>query len=1723
MSKGSDNHPKPSKRAPASSMRLALENRLLFDGAVVVTAVQVMDDKAAQDQGHDASKDVKADVAPPDAVIDSANSPVAQVDLMGNKDFTPQPQAITAAASAGNPGAPTLFVVDSRAQGMQELFTNPPANTEIKVLDTNKDGYQQIAQILHDRGNTANLQIIAADLSGKQWLGSSQLTSNITSANSASLTDWGDDLASNANIVFHSQEAISNSWLNHVNALTGGKVSASQDSALEVTKTLSDQNNASQDHTIIDGTLAPTNLTGHEIIFIDAVTNDLQTYITDHPNADVVLLDANRDGMEQMAAVMAGRTGIESVHILSHGASGQLSLGNGRLDLAGINGQYADELATIQAALSADADILIYGCDVATGETGLAFVNALAAATGADIAASTDTTGSSSLGGNWGLEFQTGLIEEKTIAASDWQGSLAPLVISTANNQVPIVVGTGAVGTTALWANAGTVGGSNIDLRATVMAITGPNAGKSITFSSVGDDPSILLNAGAPNTAVSYAIKWEVFLAGTTTVASGSPSFGVADIDGTPTGGDRESILADRTNLVQYTTNAPTTLVPVVSGGSVGVKGTFDDVPATSPGTKAEFEWTDVSSWTLTYSLAANTTTLAARFNMDGDGDLSFPSPVVASFAPVAVNDTFTTPEDTPVTINVRANDSDPQGDTFNVTNVNGIPITAGGAGVAVTGGVVTLNASGDLVFTPNPNFVGAPSFTYTITDQFGAPATATVTGTVTPENDPPVAVPDSVSVPEGTNAPVNLSGTDVDGTVTAVTVTALPPASQGILTKADGSPVVAGVPLTPAEAAGLVFKPAPNFNGTATVPFTVTDNNGAISAPTNATITVTPANDPPVAISGSTNTPADTNAPVDLTGTDVDGTVTSVTVTSLPPPSQGILYLPDGKTPVTVGVPLSPAVAAGLIFDPAPSFNGIVTIPFTVTDNTGETSPRGDFVIDVAEVDNDPVATPTTLSGLEDTPVPVKLTGTDDKGPISAVTVTSLPPASQGVLTKADGTPVVAGTPLTTAEAKALKFVPAPNFNGTLTIPFTVTDSAGQISSPPANLTINIGDVNDPPVAISVSPTGNEDSPIPVNLAGTDVDGTVRSVTVTTLPPATEGILYLADGKTPVIAGVPLSPTEAAGLIFKPAPNFNGPVKIPFTVTDNDGAVSLPANANITVAPVNDPPVAISGSTNTLENTNAPVNLAGTDVDGTVKSVTVTTLPPITQGILYLPDGTTPVIAGTPLTPAEAAGLIFTPTTNFKGLVDIPFTVIDDNGATSPAGKFVIDVAGVDNDPVATPTSFNGTEDTPVPVNLTGTDIEGPITAVTVTKLPPASQGILTKANGTPVVAGIPLTPDEAAGLIFNPAPNFSGTLTIPFTVTDSVGQVSSPPADLTINIGKINDPPIANDDGPIAIKPNTPAKGNVLTGLGGGTADIDPEGDRLTVTQFTIPGVGTFSAGKTAAIPGIGRLVINKDGSFTFTPNPGYSGPVPSAVYTITDGTNTDTATLSFVPVPKAPNLSTSNIGSIILLSNPTPPLFPPSTGASFSLLPEEKPDLTKAAEELDKSVRPSMYGDLQDYDLYLTGSLRNQVVLELQKYSFSIPPGTFRHTNPNEQLQYKATRSDGSPLTDWLKFNAKKLKFSGVPPRGSANVDVLVKALDTYGNEAFAAFKVTVNKERIDTHRNGLKLKSGHHAQVSEPINQHTIMPGKLAFNEQLNSSGKLSRLMESRALLDSLNQL
>ncbi len=146
------------------------------------------------------------------------------------------------------------------------------------------------------------------------------------------------------------------------------------------------------------------------LIFIDPTVEDYQKLVEGAlPDAEVIVLNSTRDGVEQIGEVLAKRRGIRSLHIVSHGAPGQVQLGSTRLSSDTLD-KYASQLQQWSASLTADADILFYGCDIATPPRS-SFIQRLSELTGADVAASTDKTGSAAVGGDWELEAKTGKIE----------------------------------------------------------------------------------------------------------------------------------------------------------------------------------------------------------------------------------------------------------------------------------------------------------------------------------------------------------------------------------------------------------------------------------------------------------------------------------------------------------------------------------------------------------------------------------------------------------------------------------------------------------------------------------------------------------------------------------------------------------------------------------------------------------------------------------------------------------------------------------------------------------------------------------------------------------------------------------------------------------------------------------------------------------------------------------------------------------------------------------------------------------------------------------------------------------------------------------------------------------------------------------------------------------------------------------------------------------------
>ncbi|EMD1175596.1 tandem-95 repeat protein, partial [Vibrio harveyi] len=512
--------------------------------------------------------------------------------------------------------------------------------------------------------------------------------------------------------------------------------------------------------------------------------------------------------------------------------------------------------------------------------------------------------------------------------------------------------------------------------------------------------------------------------------------------------------------------------------------------------------------------------------------------------APVAVNDTVTTDEDTAVTIDVLANDSDPENDTLTIT----------AASVPTEQGTVAI-VDGKLVFTPAENFNGDATISYTTSDgQLTDDATVAVT--VNPVNDAPVAVNDTVATDEDTAVTIDVLANDSDPENDQLTITnASVPAEQGTVAIVDGK---------------LVFTPAENFNGDATISYTISD--GQLTDDATVAVTVNPVNDAPVAVNDAVSTDEDTAVTIDVLANDSDPENDTLTITAASVPAeQGTVTIVDGK----------------LVFTPAENFNGDATISYTISD--GQLTDDATVAVTVKPVNDAPVAVNDAVSTDEDTAVTIDVLANDSDPENDTLTITAASvPTEQGTVAIVDG---------------KLVFTPAENFNGDATISYTISD--GQLTDD-ATVAVTVNPVNDAPVAVNDAVSTDEDTAVTIDVLANDSDPENDTLTITAASvPAEQGTVTIVDGK----------------LVFTPAENFNGDATISYTISD--GQLTDDATVAVTVNPVNDAPVAVNDTVSTDEDTAVTIDVLANDSDPENDTLTITAASvPAEQGTVAIVDG---------------------------------------------------------------------------------------------------------------------------------------------------------------------------------------------------------------------------------------------------------------------------------------------------------------------------------------------------------------------------------------------------------------------------------------------------------------------------------------------------------------------
>ncbi|MCK5396218.1 MAG: DUF4347 domain-containing protein, partial [Gammaproteobacteria bacterium] len=482
---------------------------------------------------------------------------------------------------------------------------------------------------------------------------------------------------------------------------------------------------------------------------------------------NVVILDAHRDGIEQISEALSKYNKLDAVHIVSHGSDSQLQLGATQLDKQNIQ-QRSKEIETWKHVFTDGGDLLIYGCNLADTNDGKAMVNRLSSLTATDVAASDDLTGNKLLGGDWELEYNVGDVETKIAfsenAQQQWQGSLASPVAnndsySVAEDQTLIVNALTENATAsdleAAWQfdeGAGTTtadatgNGNEGTLNGTTWTTSSRTGNAALSFDGTNDYVQTASSTVDLSTAMNFTLSaW--FQTDTTSGQQHILWQGVSTENGwgTPS---IDSPLSSEMNLTVGHWD------PLINDKITFFLGYHDLTVPDSINIISTSTFTDTTAWhqavvvvsdlgggTLQADLyvdgvleGSDTGTQIDRSLWDTDLRIGQGGPAGRNFDgmidEVGVYDRALTSTEVAnlYQTGVIANDTDVEGDALAASVVDQ-PLY----------GTLSLNTDGSFTYTPDTDFSGADLFTYRVHDGTSYSNIATVNITVTPVNDAPI------------------------------------------------------------------------------------------------------------------------------------------------------------------------------------------------------------------------------------------------------------------------------------------------------------------------------------------------------------------------------------------------------------------------------------------------------------------------------------------------------------------------------------------------------------------------------------------------------------------------------------------------------------------------------------------------------------------------------------------------------------------------------------------------------------------------------------------------------------------------------------------------------------------------------------------------------------------------------------------------------------------------
>ncbi|MBI5549173.1 MAG: tandem-95 repeat protein, partial [Deltaproteobacteria bacterium] len=740
-----------------------------------------------------------------------------------------------------------------------------------------------------------------------------------------------------------------------------------------------------------------------------------------------------------------------------------------------------------------------------------------------------------------------------------------------------------------------------------------------------------------------------------------------------------------------------------------------------------------------------------------------------------------------------------------------------------------------------------AATYSYTLVVNNGGPSTAATTMRVT------------FTVPAGTTY-VSASGSGwscsqaagvvtcnrnnvAPGAVPNIVITVTAPPEGGVSVTASGTIFTTGGPATPDPVAA----------------------NNSVSVVTN----VTAVNDPPVnfvpgaqtvgedvpllfAIAyGNLIQTSDVDAPspaqVEVTLSAPAGTLSLSQLTGL------TFSVGDGTGDATMTfrgtLPLINAALNGLGFQPNPNFAGATTLVITTNDlgNTGTGGPKSDtdtVSISVTGANDPPTALDDAITVAEDSGVTsILVLANDTIAPDTGETLTviGVTPASHGL---------VSGT------GTAVSYTPNANYYGSDQFTYTISDGNGGEAT--ATVRVTVTSVNDPPTANADTFFIDESAPataVPVLVNDSYLPDIGETLTIVSVTQPAHGTVVITGGGT--------------GLTYQPTANYNGADQFSYTIGDSGGSLTATALVDVTVGPVNDPPVhvlpgaqSIDGDTQLVFSSAGGNAVQVSDPDAAGLDVQVTLS--VTHGLLTLAstsgltftagDGTsdqavsfTGTIVGCN---AALNGLLYVPQLYWSGEERLTITTNDlghsgNGGARSTTNEVVITVRPVNHDPVANADTFTVLEDsTANSFNVLANDDDGPDSGETLTVL-----SVTQPVHGT-----VEIVLPGSTHVTYTPTANYNGTDQFSYTITDPGGRTAL--ATVHVTVGPVNDPPVHVLPGAQAIDGDTSLTLSNAAGRAIQVTDLDAAASNVHITLTVTHGVLTLATSS-------GLASVSGDGS--------------------------------------------------------------------------------------------------------------------------------------------------------------------------------------------------------------------------------------------------------------------